>query len=54
MIALADLISLGLFQYRKRYEITCDIEKTNFSGANVTFQYRKRYEITCDTKVLPL
>ena len=37
------------FQYRKRYEITCDdpcIELLVELG--YVFQYRKRYEITCD------
>ena len=36
------------FQYRKRYEVTCD----KFDGvsciAEISFQYRKRYEVTCD------
>ena len=37
------------FQYRKRYEVTCDIrggqhERRSFKR----FQYRKRYEVTCD------
>ena len=37
------------FQYRKRYEITCDLHGADLSGANLSeFQYRKRYEITCD------
>ena len=37
------------FQYRKRYEITCDtrINPTDEQD-NYKFQYRKRYEITCD------
>ena len=37
------------FQYRKRYEITCDVDQTALSKATSAFQYRKRYEITCDT-----
>ena len=37
-----------MFQYRKRYEITCDFTDIGGSEAKVKFQYRKRYEITCD------
>ena len=38
-----------VFQYRKRYEITCDSEGSAAgSDAEWGFQYRKRYEITCD------
>ena len=37
------------FQYRKRYEITCDLVAYDWGKKNLpTFQYRKRYEITCD------
>ena len=37
-----------MFQYRKRYEVTCDmIPKSLVSSGNL-FQYRKRYEVTCD------
>ena len=41
-----------MFQYRKRYEVTCDImiicrDHLEF----VLFQYRKRYEVTCDQEV---
>ena len=42
--------SIPQFQYRKRYEITCD--KTRHEArmtALDAFQYRKRYEITCDS-----
>ena len=46
MLNLEHILS---FQYRKRYEITCDDE---FAGTvrvePAEFQYRKRYEITCD------
>ena len=37
-----------VFQYRKRYEITCDKAAVAAKFAAVEFQYRKRYEITCD------
>ena len=39
------------FQYRKRYEVTCDVMITIITGlwAN-SFQYRKRYEVTCDCR----
>ena len=37
------------FQYRKRYEITCDyLEYVLYTSFIKSFQYRKRYEITCD------
>ena len=37
------------FQYRKRYEITCDQTTKDLSGLSLRgFQYRKRYEITCE------
>ena len=36
------------FQYRKRYEITCDAAPAVAPVAAMPFQYRKRYEITCD------
>ena len=37
------------FQYRKRYEITCDGKQRKVRpGTASRFQYRKRYEITCD------
>ncbi len=36
------------FQYRKRYEITCDYDKIELINSMIRFQYRKRYEITCD------
>ena len=38
------------FQYRKRYEVTCDIATFEIAEAIVQFQYRKRYEVTCDEK----
>ena len=40
-----------MFQYRKRYEVTCDLSsstKLSWSIASMGFQYRKRYEVTCD------
>ena len=41
------------FQYRKRYEITCDYGKCNYEEQlERGFQYRKRYEITCDYELL--
>ena len=41
------------FQYRKRYEITCDSSSYDSpSYGNLPFQYRKRYEITCDARGL--
>ena len=36
------------FQYRKRYEITCDTTSLHWQLSWRKFQYRKRYEITCD------
>ena len=39
---------MELFQYRKRYEITCDAVGAPLETYVVLFQYRKRYEITCD------
>ena len=41
-------ISILLFQYRKRYEITCDGKEGKEVAFFTLFQYRKRYEITCD------
>ena len=38
------------FQYRKRYEVTCDMSELAIRVAETTFQYRKRYEVTCDTR----
>ena len=37
------------FQYRKRYEVTCD-NSYHDEGiiSDEAFQYRKRYEVTCD------
>ena len=38
-----------MFQYRKRYEITCDLIVDSIISINhLMFQYRKRYEITWD------
>ena len=37
------------FQYRKRYEVTCDVYVFTEEDFEVGgFQYRKRYEVTCD------
>ena len=38
------------FQYRKRYEVTCDIKIADEERAAALFQYRKRYEVTCDSR----
>ena len=37
------------FQYRKRYEVTCDEEDGVTYFHTEGFQYRKRYEVTCDS-----
>ena len=38
-----------MFQYRKRYEVTCDDPNGARNPMGYTaFQYRKRYEVTCD------
>ena len=38
------------FQYRKRYEATCDTKADVKQFAkDCMFQYRKRYEVTCDS-----
>ena len=38
------------FQYRKRYEVTCDVPLARvLLVAVLGFQYRKRYEVTCDS-----
>ena len=42
------------FQYRKRYEITCDLAVMIQQSIERKFQYRKRYEITCDVCTLPM
>ena len=36
------------FQYRKQYEVTCDLNEKGKRAKNSMFQYRKRYEVTCD------
>ena len=36
------------FQYRKRYEVTCDMKNSLELDPPLRFQYRKRYEVTCD------
>ena len=41
--------SFDLFQYRKRYEVTCDSFLAVHISSIIWFQYRKRYEVTCDT-----
>ena len=40
------------FQYRKRYEVTCDVRGVQVDSIDVLFQYRKRYEVTCDDEML--
>ena len=40
----------AVFQYRKRYEITCDVYLFVGKSCRFMFQYRKRYEITCDSR----
>ena len=42
--------SFSPFQYRKRYEVTCDFSKQNSQTWVPSFQYRKRYEVTCDCR----
>ena len=37
------------FQYRKRYEVTCDLQELLDTTKPSEFQYRKRYEVTCDS-----
>ena len=37
------------FQYRKRYEVTCDRKRKKKAFCPHWFQYRKRYEVTCDS-----
>ena len=39
---------ISTFQYRKRYEVTCDMHERNTPSTDIRFQYRKRYEVTCD------
>ena len=42
--------SVLLFQYRKRYEVTCDSScRRRSRSSRCRFQYRKRYEVTCDS-----
>ena len=38
-----------MFQYRKRYEVTCDDYVQTMEEEEGKFQYRKRYEVTCDS-----
>ena len=38
------------FQYRKRYEVTCDTISSLSFSLIASFQYRKRYEVTCDLR----
>ena len=44
-------LNLYKFQYRKRYEVTCDLLMKTFMLRSSSFQYRKRYEVTCDVAV---
>ncbi len=48
--ALEVATETDVFQYRKRYEITCDFRLLGVLRQELEFQYRKRYEITCDKK----
>ena len=41
-----------MFQYRKRYEVTCDMRHSKKKLLLKGFQYRKRYEVTCDNERL--
>ena len=42
-------VNFSGFQYRKRYEVTCDGEASeDWLLEQIEFQYRKRYEVTCD------
>ena len=42
-------LQLKVFQYRKRYEVTCDTLAYHIAHVeSYGFQYRKRYEVTCD------
>ena len=53
---LSMMMLLGLleFQYRKRYEVTCDVNvEVPPAALPDLFQYRKRYEVTCDA-LLPI
>ena len=47
-ICLSKSTVIELFQYRKRYEVTCDLLPIHSLVALISFQYRKRYEVTCD------
>ena len=44
-------VSTSRFQYRKRYEVTCDLFINGEEYNEGEFQYRKRYEVTCDLAV---
>ena len=45
----AEIEIRNTFQYRKRYEVTCDrISGYHNMSFFTSFQYRKRYEVTCD------
>ena len=48
--AAKDSIIDKVFQYRKRYEVTCDTTTISNNNEVIEFQYRKRYEVTCDSK----
>ena len=45
---IAERTHLITFQYRKRYEVTCDSDEKLAKVFSDWFQYRKRYEVTCD------
>ena len=43
-------LNVETFQYRKRYEVTCDLKYSwRLLQLFCSFQYRKRYEVTCDS-----
>ena len=37
------------FQYRKRYEVYCNLSDAMLESSTYWFQYRKRYEVYCNT-----
>ena len=46
---MTSFVPVAKFQYRKRYEVTCDLQVKDSVGGPYGFQYRKRYEVTCDS-----
>ena len=42
------------FQYRKRYEVYCNLSDAMLESSTYWFQYRKRYEVYCNKyNILP-